>query len=229
MRPLPYQRPRLDRDYWIVDGILHDPDAVVARIHARSDWTQGFPHRPERWPGERCPNALLPEELEALDAKVRQRVGASRLWQGSTPEQTRLDHNVAQRVGAAEGEVRPHTDSRALCRYAAVIYLNPDAPPSGGTSFFRLRNADGSLGGNLVAPSFTTLPEALGVDRLPAHLWVEDLAIPNVYNRLLLYRADRVHSASSYFGRKPRQRRLTALFFWMADDPRSESRPSPFS
>lgn len=217
MRPLPYLRPRENRDYWLVDGILPDPDAIRERILNRTDWVQGFPHRPEYWPGQRCPDALLPEELSAVEEKVRALTGAKRLWQGITPEGARLDQNVAQLVGAAEGEVRPHTDSRALCRYAAVIYLTPDAPEAAGTTFFRQRYGDGNPGGNLVPPLYTTLPEALGVAKLPLQAWMEDLSIPNRYNRLLLYRAELVHSASAYFGRKPRQRRLTALFFWMAD------------
>ena len=39
----------------------------------------------------------------------------------------------------------------------------------------------------------------------------------NVFNRIVLYKASLVHSATGYFGRTPDDRRLTVAFFWMAD------------
>ncbi|HJW72058.1 MAG TPA: DUF6445 family protein [Geothrix sp.] len=214
---LPYCEPAEGRDYWIVDGIFPDPEALVTRFQTLDAWELGFPHTGETWPGMRSRNALTPEELARLEAKVRELTGARRLWSEQPAGGGFLNHNVVQVVGATESGPRPHTDSRKLCRYAAVVYLTPGAPPQAGTTFYRLRYPDGTLSGNICPAPHANLHEALGVRSLPLQAWHPDVAIPNVFNRLLLYRADMVHSATSYFGHDLATKRMTALFFWMAE------------
>jgi hypothetical protein len=213
---LTYRKPLLGRDYWIKDDILHDPLAVAARCYAQSGWELGAPHRNEAWPGMRAAGALLPDELALVEAWVRQVTGAKKLWPEATPEGATLNHNYAQLVGMAESGPRPHTDSRRLCRYAAVIYLTPQPEIDAGTSFYRLRYPDGTLGGNFCSPPHANLREALGVKGLPLEAWQEETRVENKFNRMLLYRANMVHSASSYFGFEHADKRMTAVFFWMA-------------
>ena len=105
---------------------------------------------------------------------------------------------------------------QAKTTYDEVIYLTPDAPPQAGTSFYRLRLPNGALSGNICPPPHANLREALGITGLPLQAWSEELSVPNVFNQILLYRADLVHSASGYFGIEPQARRMTAVFFWMA-------------
>jgi uncharacterized protein DUF6445 len=216
LRALPYVRPKEGRDYWVIDGALHDPDAVRQRNVVRTDFVLGFPHRKEGWPGMRATDALTREELAPIERRIRQETRSRSLFQPDAPEGTRLDHNILQVVGRDEAGARPHTDSRRLCRYAAVLYLNPSPEPGGGTSFFRLKFPDGSLGGNTVEAPHVDLAAAVGVRKLPAEAWAEEVAIENVYNRLLFYRANLVHSASRYFGTTLEDKRMTAVFFWMA-------------
>lgn len=213
---LPYRKPQLGRDYWLKDDILPNALEVRERCLAKEPWEMGLPYRKETWPGMRAAQALLPEELAHVEEWVKQQTGATRLWQERTPEGTTLNHNVAQLVGGKESGPRPHTDSLRLCRYAAVIYLSPEAPPNAGTSFYRLRMPNGALSGNICPAPHANLREALGVTGLPLQAWKEELAIPNVFNRIILYRADLVHSATAYFGDELRTKRLTAVFFWMA-------------
>lgn len=212
---LPHRKLQQGRDYWILDGALPNPLEVRARCLARKDWTLGAPHRAESWPGMRAIPALLPEELEPIEAWVRAQTGAKRLWQPATPEGTTLNHNCVQVVGELEGGAKPHTDSRPLCRYAAVLYLSPNAPAACGTSFFRVRLPNGQLGGNQVPAPHANLVEALGTRLVPPDLFVEDLRVDYRHNRLLVYRADLIHSASRYCGRALQDRRMTAVFFWM--------------
>lgn len=213
---LSYRKPQLGRDYWINDNILPDPLAVSQRCYGQPAWELGAPHRPEPWPGMRAAGALLPDELGLVEAWVRQATGARRLWTEATPDGATLNHNYAQLVGMAESGPRPHTDSRKLCRYAAVIYLTPQPEPGGGTSFYRLRYPNGALGGNICSPPHANLREALGVKGLPLEAWQEETRVENKFNRMLLYRANMVHSASSYFGFDHAEKRMTAVFFWMA-------------
>ena len=65
-------------------------------------------------------------------------------------------------------------------------------------------------------PQHANLREALGVAGLPPSAWKEDVAIPNVFNRLIVYRGDLAHAATSYFGAEKRSKRLTVVFFWRA-------------
>lgn len=185
-KTLPYRKPQGGRDYWIQDDFLPNAKEVSERCFAREDWTYGFPHRPEFWPGMRAPNGLLEDELDRLDAWVKEKTGAKRLWQETTPEGAMLNHNWIQLVGEKESGPRPHTDSRKLCRYAGVIYLSPKAPARAGTSFFRLRLRNGALSGNFVPPPHANIPEALGVAKMPLEAWSEDLRVDNVFNRLIV-------------------------------------------
>ncbi|KRE88963.1 hypothetical protein ASG87_05230 [Frateuria sp. Soil773] len=217
MRPLPYRKPTEGRDYWVVDDVLPNPDEVRQRCLARTDWEYGYPHTGEVWPGMRATPALHEDELAALDARVCRLTGAKKVWVEQAGAGARLNHNCVQVVGSTEGAVKPHTDSLNLCRYAAVLYLNPDVPDQCGTSFYRQRHANGQLGGNMVMPPHRNLVDALGNRFVAPNAFAEDVRVPHRCNRLLLYKANIIHSASAYWGLDGMaSKRMTAVFFWMA-------------
>lgn len=216
MRNLPYRAPTEGRDYWVVDDALAEPMAVRERLLDRQDWTWGHPYTAEVWPGMRAQPALLEDELAALDARVCALTGARKVWAQEGRDGARLNHNCVQVVGLAEGGVKPHTDSLDLCRYAAVLYLTPDAPARCGTAFYRQRQPDGRLGGNLVNKPHRNLVDALGTRHVPPGSFAEDVRIDNRFNRLLLYRANLIHSGAAYCGTTLADKRMTAVFFWMA-------------
>ena len=217
MRPLPYRKPSEGRDYWVVDDVLPDAIAVRERCLANTEWEYGYPYTGEVWPGMRATPALLRGELAELEPLVCQLTGAKKLWVEATEAGARLNHNCVQVVGSTEGAIKPHTDSLNLCRYAAVLYLNPDVPARCGTSFFRQRMPGGQLGGNLVQPPCLNLVDALGNRFVQPNAFVEDVRVPHRFNRLLLYKANIIHSASAYWGLGDlASKRMTAVFFWMA-------------
>ena len=213
---LPYRKPTEGRDYWLLDDALPDPLAVRARTLARTDWTLGYPHTPESWPGMRVMPGLEPAELDGIEAFVRKATGSARLWVETAPDGAHLNHNVIQVVGVDECGVKPHTDARSVCRFAAVLYLNPAVPEGCGTSFFRQRLRGGQLGGNVVMPPHDNLVQALGTRYVPADSFVEDVRVAHRCNRLLLYRANMLHSATAYHGHSLEEKRMAAVFFWMA-------------
>lgn len=213
---LPYRKPTLGRDYWVLDNVLPDVDAVRARCLAKDDWTEGYPHKPESWPGLRTMPGLEPGELARVETLVRKATGARKIWCETAPGGGTLNHNCIQVVGAGECDPRPHSDSRALCRYAAVLYLNPNVPKDFGTSFYRQSLPGGALGGNVVTAPHNNLVDALGTRFVPADSFTEDVRVPHRYNRLLLYTANMIHTATGYWGSTLEDKRMTAVFFWMA-------------
>lgn len=213
---LPYRKPTEGRDYWLLDDVLPNAQDVRERCLAKQDWALGFPHTGESWPGRRAIPALEAGELAMVEDKVRAATGTKKLWVQTSPEGKTLNHNCVQVVGRHEAGARPHTDSRTLCRYAAVLYLTPDAPADCGTSFYRQRLSGGQLGGNTVNKPHANLVEALGPRFVPPDSFVEDVRIPNRFNRLLLYSACMIHSATAYCGEVLADERMAAVFFWMA-------------
>ncbi|GAA1243599.1 hypothetical protein GCM10009665_38040 [Kitasatospora nipponensis] len=213
---LPYRKPTLGRDYWVFDDVLPAVDEVRARCLTKDDWTQGYPYQPESWPGLRTMPGLEPAELARVEQLVRKATGATKLWQATAPGGATLNHNCIQVVGEGECEARPHSDSRALCRYAAVLYLNPNVGKDFGTSFYRQSLPGGVLGGNMVTAPHNNLVEALGTRFVPADSFTEDVRVAHRYNRLLLYSANMIHTATGYCGSTLEEKRMTAVFFWMA-------------
>ncbi|MGW3337389.1 DUF6445 family protein [Streptomyces sp. NPDC001009] len=213
---LPYRKPTEGRDYWVLDDALPDAGAVRERCLAREDWAKGYPYTSQTWPGLRAVPGLEPGELARVERLVKKATGAKELWVRRAPGGGTLDHNCVQVVGEGESEPRPHTDSRALCRYAAVLYLNPAVPRSCGTSFYRQSLPGGRLGGNVVQAPHDNLVDALGTRFVAPDAFEEDVRVPHRANRLLLYNANLVHSATAYTGRTLEEKRMTAVFFWMA-------------
>jgi hypothetical protein len=108
------------------------------------------------------------------------------------PGGLRLDSNVAQLVGKMKAcRIRIPTASH-LCRYAAVIYLSKNPSPDSGTSFCRLRYPNDAIGGNIVTDPHKNLVDALKVRALPMQAWYEDMRVQNVFNRMILYKANLV-------------------------------------
>lgn len=214
-----YRPPTLGKDFWVLDNALPDPMSVRERLLAREDWVEGAPKRPESWPGRRAQPALTPEELGPIEAWVKAQTGQKRLFAvtAAAGMGNMLNHNCVQLVGANDAGPRPHTDARRLCRFAAVLYLNPNVPDHCGTGFYRVRLPDGDLGGNSIPGRFDNLVEALDTRFVPPDLFVLDQAIDHRFNRLLVYRADLIHSATAYWGGdEPADQRMAVVLFWMS-------------
>jgi Family of unknown function (DUF6445) len=215
---LPYRKPELGRHYWIKDNILADPYTVADRCFNKSAWVMGSPWRDEAWPGMRAPDALQPNELAELEAWVKSQLGVKSLRSQEESRGGVSGHNHVQIVGGGDAVARPHVDSSKLCNYAGVLYLHPYPPTKhSGTSFYRLRLEDGTLGGNICPEGYESLSHVPGLEKgSDLTMWEEDIEVPNVFNRLLIYKSDIVHSATSYFGwnHELGSKRITVVFFW---------------
>lgn len=111
-----------------------------------------------------------------------------------------------------------HCDAQ---RYAAAIYLTPDAPYYTGTSFWAVKNYNsGKLGtANSIRGAFhpkldLAFNQHTFVDRSPYEL--VDTA-GNIFNRLVIWDAKLIHSASEYCGWDIPSSRLFHIFFFDAE------------
>jgi uncharacterized protein DUF6445 len=219
---LPYRKPELGKDYWIKDSILPNAIEVAERCFNKTAWTLGAPLRHEAWPGMRAPKALLPNELAAVEDWVKEQIGVKAMHSQDDPPGGVSGHNHVQIV-AGDAVARPHVDSSKLCNYAGVLFLHPYPPTKhAGTSFYRLKLPDGTLGGNICPPYHESLSQVPGLEQgSDLTMWEEDVEVHNVFNRLLIYKSDIIHSATSYFGwhYELGSQRVTVVFFWKTVPP----------
>ena len=107
-----------------------------------------------------------------------------------------------------------HSDSTT--DLAAVCYLTPDAPVSAGTGIFRhkktgwmhydYKEAEKNPEYNKNAPS--------GDDMQDYTKWEMVDRVGNIFNRLIMYRADNYHVSLDYFGKDINDGRLFQVFFF---------------
>lgn len=115
------------------------------------------------------------------------------------------DFNGVFQIVSSENPQVIHYD---LQRWAAIVYLTPNAPIESGTRTHRSRingarhrnhlGADEALGGMFYDMTRFDVCDSVG----------------NIYNRLIIMDAEAIHSAGLYFGNSMHNGRLTHLFFF---------------
>jgi len=215
---IPYREPKQGKDYWIEDNVLSNAIEIAQRCISKASWTLGSPWRPEPWPGMRAPDALTPPELVTIEQCVTKGLGIKALHPQDESDWGLSGHNHIQIVGGAEGVARPHVDSARICDYAAVLYLHPNPPtPHCGTSFYRLKGEGGHPDGNVCPREYESLSHVPDLPHeMDPTMFEEILEVPYVFNRLLAYKSDLIHSATSYFGwgHQLASKRMAIVFFW---------------
>jgi len=102
---------------------------------------------------------------------------------------------------------------------AAILYLNPDAPVSSGTSLYRCKDEQRWQSYMSTGEGYNTLKT---INRVENTQLYEDLFEPidvigNVFNRLVLYPGNTYHKSNDYFGDTLQDGRLTQVFFIKQD------------
>ena len=97
-----------------------------------------------------------------------------------------------------------HTD------YAAALYLSPNAPLVGGTSFWQSRRT----GVWTVEPDGVDAPATFDNALLDQTQWEMADTVANRFNRLVIWKSRLVHSVNEHFGYDQASGRLVQLFFF---------------
>ena len=106
-----------------------------------------------------------------------------------------------------------HSDSTT--DWAAVCYLTPDAPVSAGTGIFRHKET-----GWMTYDYKRQHDEIYNNQAPPGHdmqdytKWEMVDRVGNIFNRLIMYRADNYHVSLDYFGKDINDGRLFQVFFF---------------
>ena len=160
----------------------------------------------ENYPGQRTASFLN----ESLKKKLRDILypfaGEITWWGG--------DYTGSFQYTTAFDRSWIHADSTT--DWAAVCYLTPDAPPSAGTGLFR-HKATGRMQFDYRRAEQD--PE-YGKSSPPGHesqdytKWDMIDRVGNVFNRLIMYRADNYHVSLDYFGKDMHDGRLFQVFFF---------------
>ena len=120
----------------------------------------------------------------------------------------------------AEDPLVIHTDSQ---KYAAAIYLTPDAPSESGTNFYRHKKInmvkaptqdDCILRDRTIEELYWEMFKGNFYDFTP---WEKIDSVANVYNRMVVWNAQLVHAAGQYFGDTKENSRLFHLYFFDAE------------
>lgn len=177
----------------VVDDFLPDPDAVRALALA-----QQFEGDDRFYKGKRSRERFL----NVFDHRIFGR----HLW-GRIDDWPKHGMNGRFQFCVPTDPLVYHADGQT---HAGTIYLTPNAPPEAGLSLWRSkrtghRRPDGdahvdaqTFGGALLDPTKWELIDKVG----------------NVYNRLVLWDATLIHSASCYFGTELQNARLFWMFFF---------------
>jgi hypothetical protein len=180
---------------WIVDNFYRDPDSI-RKFALEQEYDQGGlgryyignrTHKQFLFPG-------LKEEFEyIMNRKIEK-------WE---------EHGMNGRFQLCkEGEpLVYHCD---LQQWAAMLYLTPNAPYQSGTSTHALRGTD---------IRHKTHPDLMrcfraGSQNLDRTIFEPVDNFGNVYNRLVIFNAGYVHSATDYFGFNNDNCRLWQMFFF---------------
>ncbi len=186
------QRNRL----WIVDDFYQDPYAV-REFALKQEYVEGGLGR--GFIGRRTSHQFLFDGLkESFERTMNTTIN---LWN---------EHQMNGRFQIAWGgePLVFHCDSQ---KWAGMLYLTPDAPFESGTTLYahkktRVRDYYDPRWGEVWETS-----EKTHLDKTPFE--PVDVA-GNVFNRLVIFDASSIHSASEYFGQTAIDGRLWQMFFF---------------
>jgi hypothetical protein len=162
------------------------------------------------YPGQRTKSFLTGSLKKKLRDILYPFAGEITYWGSDDPEN---NYTGSFQYTVSEDRSWIHADSTT--DWAAVCYLTPDAPLSSGTGIFRHKATGWSH------YDYKRENEPGYIQSAPPGNEMRDYTkweivdrIGNVYNRLIMYRADNYHVSLDYFGKDMYDGRLFQVFFF---------------
>ncbi len=177
----------------VVDDFYGRPDVVRDYALSQEFSIEG------NYPGRRTKSLATDEVKSYLQSFIEPHGGKITTWGEG--------YNGAYQYTVATERSWIHTDDNN--KWSAMVYLTPNAPLSGGTGFFRHEPT-----GRTTVPSDPELEKKIMADGQDITRWSLTGAVGNVYNRLIIFRADQYHMSMDYFGKNLYDGRLFQTFFF---------------
>ena len=166
----------------VIDNFYQNVDEIRQRALSAHKYPHG------NWKGRRSDMIPL-EEVEALRPIFERALGIN------------LDHVHIRSHFHVHDKDTPVVYHQDYQRWAAVVYLVPNAPLNCGTSIWKRKYNNGHF------------QDGEG-PVLDGRYWDNIDSVGNVYNRCIIFNGHLHHSVSGYFGETEEDRRLVQLFFF---------------
>lgn len=175
----------------ITDDFYGDPDAI-REFALKQDYnvTGNFP-------GSRTKSFLTPDIKETIQTIVWYAGGEVTNWYS--------DHGYTGSFQLTYAKDRSWIHTDHFNKWAAVCYLTPNAPVTGGTGIFLYKKNKAMTASQMGDENY---------DPQDMTKWEKVDVIANRYNRLVMYRGDLFHSSLDYFGSNTQDARLFQVFFF---------------
>lgn len=173
----------------IIDDFYSNPESVRSFALQQEFEVQG------NFPGLRTKSFLTQDVKDAIQSVIWNVAGEVTDWH----EADGLTGSFE--LATSKNRSWVHTDH--FNSWAAICYLTPDAPLSGGTGLFQYKENNARTSEELAEP----------YDSQDMTKWQLCDVIANRYNRLAIYRSNQFHTSLDYFGSDINDGRIFQLFF----------------
>ena len=185
---------------YVIDDFYSDVDEVREFALQQDFSVRG------NYPGPRTETFLNDSVKEVIQNVVKPFYGDVTYW---SEEQ----YTGAYQYTTSRDRSWIHADQTT--KWAAVCYLTPDAPLSGGTGLFKHKPTGLTMAPKLEDGSYDDeLLSEIYKDSQDMTKWELVDRIGNVYNSLIMYRGDHFHMSLDYFGQDLYDGRLFQTFFF---------------
>lgn len=187
---------------------------IVDNFYANVDEVRDFALAQEfgvtgNYPGNRTKSFANDNIKEYINSFIRPTSGEITYWSDD-------EYNGAYQYTTQYERSWIHADSNTT--WAALVYLTPDAPLSGGTGLFRHKETGLEMTPKLSDGTIdNTLLDMVYVDSQDLTKWDITDRLANKYNRLVMYRGDLFHMSLDYFGTNKENGRLFQTFFFSTE------------
>jgi hypothetical protein len=182
----------------VVDDFYENPDEVRSMALAQNYAPDLRYHKGQRT----STKFIAPNTKQLFESLIGRKITK---W-------TEFEYNGIFQYCLADDALVYHSDVQS---YAAAVYLTPNAPVECGTSFYRSKEYPEIRKINVSDDNYHDVFKGGFYDKTKFEL-VD--TVGNVYNRLVLWDARLIHSASQYFGNMKENSRLFHLFFFDVED-----------
>jgi tetratricopeptide (TPR) repeat protein len=190
---------------WIVDNIYENPDEIrkfaLDQEYVEGGFGRGFI-------GRRTVKSFL---FDGLKEKFEQIIGKSITGWTAEDNPEKYGMNGRFQIAWAGEPLVYHCDNQ---RWGGMLYLTPDAPYQCGTTLYAHKQTRARTYYDSGWDAAWNHPGGSHLDRTP---WEPVDVAGNVYNRLVIFDASAIHSASEYFGNSKENARLWQMFFFDTD------------